>query len=81
MEGFLYWQGLQDWNIPLFDTLLGLVKALVFGFVITSIGCFYGFKTYGGAIGVGKSSAKTVVVACVSLIVLNFIFFNLISFL
>jgi len=73
MEGFLYWQGLQDWNIPLFDTLLGLVKALVFGFFITSIGCFYGFKTYGGAIGVGKSSAKTVVVACVSLIILNFI--------
>ena len=47
--------------------------ALFFGFAITSIACYYGFKTSGGAYGVGKASALTVVISCVSLIILNFL--------
>ena len=44
-----------------------------FGISITSIACYYGFKTKGGAYGVGKSCALTVVTSCVSLIILNYL--------
>ena len=73
LDGAMYWQGLKDWNIPMFDAILGLVKSVFFGFAITSIACYYGFKTSGGAYGVGKASALTVVISCVSLIILNFL--------
>src|SRR6202050_4747334 len=37
------------------DILQGLVKPIVFGFIIASIGCFYGMNTRGGTQGVGRS--------------------------
>ena len=68
-----YWISLREWEIPISDALLGLVKAVLFGMTITSIACYYGFRTSQGAYGVGKSAAKTVVVSCVTLIIINFI--------
>src|SRR5215469_11675027 len=40
------------------DILQGLVKPLMFGFLIASIGCFYGMRTTGGTQGVGNSTIK-----------------------
>ena len=73
MDGLLYWEGLKSWKIPAYDAILGFVKAFVFGITITSIACYYGFKTKGGAYGVGRSTALTVVTSCVSLIILNYL--------
>ena len=39
----------------------GLFKAAVFGFIVTFIGCFFGFKTSGGASGVGVAATQSVV--------------------
>lgn len=50
------------------DILQGLVKPLFFGFIIASIGCFYGMRTTGGTQGVGESTIKAVVFASVLII-------------
>ncbi|MDD2332068.1 MAG: ABC transporter permease [Candidatus Cloacimonetes bacterium] len=51
----------------------GLVKSLFFGLIITSIGCFQGDKTFGGAEGVGKSTTQTVVNSAILILVWDFI--------
>lgn len=50
------------------DILQGLVKPLIFGFIIASVGCFYGMRTKGGTQGVGKSTIQAVVFASVFII-------------
>ena len=52
-----------------FDPLFGLIKSFVFGFTITSISCYKGYYTLGGAEGVGKSTTQAAVMSCVFLLV------------
>jgi phospholipid/cholesterol/gamma-HCH transport system permease protein len=54
------------------DYFEGLVKPLIFGFVISMVGCHVGLNTSGGAAGVGESSKRTVVLASVLILVLDF---------
>jgi len=56
-----------------FDLLSGIVKSIVFGFVITSLACFFGDRTRGGAEGVGRSTMQTVVYSSVWVLVMDFI--------
>jgi len=58
------------------DIVICLVKAFVFGGVITLSGCYYGFLTKGGAVGVGKSTRMAVVAAMILIIMTNFIVVN-----
>jgi len=55
-----------------FDLLSGLIKAFVFGFIITSLSCFFGSRTSGGAEGVGRSTTLTVVYSAVLILVMDF---------
>jgi len=50
----------------------GLAKSIVFGFIITSIGCFEGSRTEGGAEGVGKATTQTVVWSAILVLVMDF---------
>jgi len=54
-----------------FDLFSGLIKAFVFGFIITSLSCFFGSRTSGGAEGVGRSTL-TVVYSAVLILVMDF---------
>ena len=56
------------------DIMTGLVKAFVFGAVISIVGCYFGFKTYGGAEGVGRSTTLAVVTALILIISLDCFF-------
>lgn len=58
--------------IELWDIVGGLIKAAVFGIILALIGCWQGLKAEGGAKGVGKSSTKTVVIASISILIMNF---------
>src|ERR1039457_7083937 len=53
------------------DILQGLVKPLFSGFIIASIGCFYGLRTSGGTQGVGRSTIQAVVSSSVLIIVVD----------
>src|SRR5208337_626975 len=55
------------------DIIQGLVKPLFSGFLIASIGCFYGMKTTGGTEGVGRSTIDAVVFSSVMIIFFDFL--------
>ncbi len=47
------------------DIISGLIKAAVFGLIVTLLGCFNGYRSRGGAQGVGTATTNAVVYACV----------------
>jgi len=56
------------------DFATGLVKAAVFGMVISSIACYEGFAASGGPAGVGRATTGTVVKSIVALIGIDALF-------
>ena len=56
-----------------FDPIFGLIKSFVFGFTITSISCYKGYYTAGGAEGVGRSTTQAAVASCVFLLVADLV--------
>ena len=55
------------------DIVQGMVKPLLFGYILSSIGCFYGMRTTGGTQGVGRSTITAVVAASVLIIFVDFL--------
>jgi len=55
------------------DVVSGLVKASVFGFVITVMGCYHGYHSRGGAQGVGTATTNAVVSASILILVFNYL--------
>jgi phospholipid/cholesterol/gamma-HCH transport system permease protein len=52
-----------------FNELLGgLLKPVVFGFIVAIIGCYMGLSTRGGTVGVGRNTTRSVVVSSVLII-------------
>jgi len=72
VTAFDFIRGLKDWFRP-WDAIFGVIKGFFFGITITSIACYFGFYTTGGAQGVGKSTTTTVVVSCMSIVALDYI--------
>lgn len=59
-------------HINLFDIFTGIFKASIFAILLTTICCYQGLKTRGGAAGVGKATTKSVVISYVSILVVDF---------
>lgn len=55
------------------DILSGLMKAAVFGFIITLMGCYHGYYSGRGAQGVGRATTQAVVSASVLILSANYI--------
>ena len=72
INSYQFVKGLKSWFNP-WDAIFGLIKAVHFGFAITSIACYFGFYTTGGAQGVGKSTMNTVVASCVTIVILDYL--------
>ena len=64
----------RTWDIlePL-DVVSGIVKAAVFGFLISLMGCYHGYHSRGGAKGVGAATTNAVVSASVLILAFNYI--------
>lgn len=54
------------------DVVSGLIKATVFGFLISVMGCYYGFRSRGGAQGVGAATRTAVVASAVAVLASNY---------
>ncbi len=67
-----YVQGLKDFFF-MKDIMSGLLKAFVFGNIIATMGCYFGFATEGGAEGVGGATTKAVVSSCVLVLVTDYV--------
>lgn len=59
------------------DVISGLVKASVFGFIVTLMGCYHGFHSKGGAQGVGAATTQAVVSASILILFSNYFLTNL----
>jgi len=55
------------------DILGGLIKAFFFGGIISLMGCAAGFRTVGGAVGVGAAATRAVVTSCVLILVSDYV--------
>lgn len=54
------------------DFIGGLVKAAIFGFFISLISCYQGYKTSMGAAGVGRATTRAVVISSVMVLVSDY---------
>ena len=55
------------------DILEGLIKPLFFGYIISTIGCYFGMSTRGGTQGVGRSTTQAVVYSSILIIFSDFL--------
>ena len=67
----LYWNTALR-SLTYTDALEGLIKPVVFGFIIGMIGCYFGLSTEGGTRGVGRSTTQAVVTASILAIIADF---------
>ena len=54
------------------DVVQGCIKAVFFGFMITTVGCYQGYHATGGGRGVGIGTARAVVIASVATLVMDY---------
>lgn len=59
--------------VELNDIYHGVIKAAVFGLILSIIGCYKGYTTTGGAEGVGKATTQSVVLAAVTILMANYL--------
>jgi phospholipid/cholesterol/gamma-HCH transport system permease protein len=63
------------------DIMQGLAKPVVFGFILSTIGCYQGLNVRGGTQGVGRATTTAVVIASVTILVSDFFLSKLALFL
>jgi phospholipid/cholesterol/gamma-HCH transport system permease protein len=68
----IFFQSVRDTAVPK-DIIMGIVKAGVFGFIVSAISCRHGFFASGGARGVGLATTRAVVESCVTILIANYI--------
>lgn len=51
------------------DLYSGMIKSVVFAWLIITISCFYGLKVKGGAEGVGRATTQSVVVSILTMLI------------
>lgn len=68
---YLFVEKMKDLT-ELHDIFGGLYKSAAFAVVITTVACYFGYITKGGAEGVGRSTTTAVVVASVLILILDY---------
>jgi phospholipid/cholesterol/gamma-HCH transport system permease protein len=68
----IFWAQYAKWLEPL-DLFHLLAKSTVFGTILSSVACFYGFRAQGGAGAVGHATRSTVVVSLLWILLFDYI--------
>ncbi len=64
----------KSWEyLQFMDVVSGLVKAGVFGFFVSLMGCYHGYHSRGGAEGVGTATTNAVVSASILILISNYL--------
>jgi phospholipid/cholesterol/gamma-HCH transport system permease protein len=74
---FLHLDSRQYWNnayqsLMFGDVFMGLLKPVLFGFIVATVGCYYGLSASGGTQGVGRATTQAVVAASVLILIVNY---------
>ncbi len=56
-----------------FTVAVAMVKAFVFGFIITSVPAYKGFNVRGGALEVGQAGTRAVVIGCITILACDYL--------
>jgi phospholipid/cholesterol/gamma-HCH transport system permease protein len=67
----VYFRNLSE-LVEFSDVLNGLVKAMVFGVIISIVCCYVGLKTKGGPREIGTSVTKAVVLSFILILVFDY---------
>lgn len=62
------------------DMIHCVTKGAVFGLVLTLVGCFFGYRAYGGARAVGLATRSTVVASCLTILLSDYVLTSLLPF-
>src|SRR5438445_2207472 len=65
-----YWHSAYD-KLSYDDIEMGLLKPVLFGYVIATVGCYYGLSAKGGTQGVGRATTQAVVAASVLILAVD----------
>lgn len=60
-------------SITYLDIFSSLIKSAFFGFAIGIVGCYSGYNTSGGTVGVGKAANTSVVVSMICIFVIDLV--------
>lgn len=75
-----YWSSSYQ-KLEYADIEMGLTKPLLFGFVIATVGCYYGLTAKGGTQGVGRATTQAMVSASVLILLVNLLITRLLMVL
>jgi phospholipid/cholesterol/gamma-HCH transport system permease protein len=70
LDGNQYWSTAWQ-SLGVGDVIMGLVKPFAFGFIISTVGCYYGMSARGGTQGVGRATTQAMVTASVFLVIID----------
>ena len=65
-------RGLLENFVP-YNVTFALIKSYTFAFIISSVPAYYGYYVKGGALEIGRSSTKSVVVSCILLLFSDYV--------
>jgi phospholipid/cholesterol/gamma-HCH transport system permease protein len=68
----IYWSNVVE-GLFMADLWMGLIKPVVLGFTLVTIGCHVGLRAKGGTQGVGRATTNAVVSGSVAVLVLDFL--------
>ena len=72
VAGSVYWTNVKE-GLYLDDLWMGLLKPVVLGFALVTIGCHVGLRAKGGTQGVGRATTNAVVAASVAILAADFL--------
>jgi phospholipid/cholesterol/gamma-HCH transport system permease protein len=68
LDGNQYWSTAWQ-SLGVGDITMGLIKPFIFGFIISTVGCYYGISARGGTQGVGRATTQAMVSASVIMVI------------
>jgi phospholipid/cholesterol/gamma-HCH transport system permease protein len=72
LSAYEFDQGLLASFVP-FNVVFALAKAYTFAFIISTIPAYYGYHVQGGALEIGRSSTKAVVISCIMILFADYL--------
>jgi phospholipid/cholesterol/gamma-HCH transport system permease protein len=72
VAGSIYWSNVSE-GLYMNDLWMGLIKPVVLGFALVTIGCHVGLRARGGTQGVGRATTNAVVGASVVVLAIDFL--------
>ena len=68
----MFWSSVM-YKLNFGNMFMGLLKPILFSFVIAFISCYRGFTSAGGTKGVGKATTNSVMMVSITILIVNFI--------